>query len=217
MFNILISFLICFVTSKNLIIIGDSRIQEMAQVLLNIQHKESYYFNYEYVVTKDPVSYEGYYIDVVAVTKHTLRFLFEKYEPYNSVHDKLKNAKEGTSVLLSIGFENLNDYNNIFVFYGKLADKYPKLNFYIISQIGVPGNDSQDTNTKIRKFNEKVKERIAIVGFKNMYYKNILYDNDPTKIDNNGFVINILDYSTDSEGFFKNGYNIIFKAMVEGL
>ena len=50
-----------------------------------------------------------------------------------------------------------------------------------------------------------------------MYYKNILYDNDPTKIDNNGFVINILDYSTDSEGFFKNGYNIIFRAMVEGI
>ena len=217
MLNILISFLICFVTSKNLIIIGDSRIQEMAQVLLNIQHKESYYFNYEYVVTKDPVSYEGYYIDVVAVTKHTLRFLFEKYEPYNSVHDKLKNAKEGTSVLLSIGFGNLNDYNNIFVFYGKLADKYPNLKFYIISQIGVTGDDSQDINTRIRKFNEKVKERITIVGFKNMYYKNILYDNDPTKIENNGFVINILDYSTDSEGFFKNGYNIIFRAMVEGI
>lgn len=58
------------------------------------------------MVTQAPVSYEGYYIDVVAVTKHTLRFLFEKYEPYNSVHDKLKNAKEGTSVLLSISYEN---------------------------------------------------------------------------------------------------------------
>ena len=218
MFKILISFLICFVTSKDLIIIGDSRIEEMAEVLMNIEHKEYYYFKEcEYVVTKAPVSYGGYYIDIIAVKNNNLRDLFEKYEPYKSVHDKLKKAKEGTSVLLSIGFENLNDYNNIFVFYGKLADKYPKLNFYIISQIGVTGDEAKEINIKIKKFNEKVKERIRVVGFHNLYYKNILYDNDPTKLVNNGYVINILDYSTDSAGFFKNGYNIIFRAMVQGL
>ena len=151
MFKILISFLICFVTSKDLIIIGDSRIEEMAEVLMNIEHKEYYYFkNCEYVVTKDPLSYGGYYIDIIAVKNNNLRDLFEKYEPYKSVHDKLKKAKEGTSVLLSIGFGNLNDYNNIFVFYGKLADKYPNLKFYVISQIGVTGNDSQNINTRIR-------------------------------------------------------------------
>lgn len=67
------------------------------------------------------------------------------------------------------------------------------------------------------KFNDKIKERIRIVEFKNLYYKNILYDNDPTKLYNDGQVINILDYSTDSAGFFKNGYIKIFRAMVEGL
>jgi len=218
MLKVLISFLICFVTSKNLIIIGDSRIQEMAQVLMHVGFKEySYWRTYEYIMTENPVSYEGYYIDIIAVDKNNLRHLFEKVQPYRTVHDKLKKAKDGTSVLLSIGFENLNDYNNIFVFYGKLADKYPNLKFYIISTIGVPGDDSKAINTKIIKFNDKIKERIRIVEFKNLYYKNILYDNDPTKLYNDGQVINILDYSTDSAGFFKNGYIKIFRAMVEGL
>lgn len=62
MLKVLISFLICFVTSKNLIIIGDSRIQEMAQVLMHAGFKEySYWRTYEYIMTENPVSYEGYY------------------------------------------------------------------------------------------------------------------------------------------------------------
>lgn len=41
-------------------------------------------------------------------------------------------------------------------FYGKLADKYPNLKFYIISQIGVTGDDSLDINTRIMKRSKNV-------------------------------------------------------------
>ena len=217
MIKILISFLICFAVSKDLIIIGDARIQEMSEVLMNVGYSEySYqYFPYTFLMTENPVSYEGYNLEIIAVNQRTLNHLLGAAQPYNAVHDKLKKAKEGTSVILSIGFQNLNDYNNIFIFYGKLADKYPKLNFYVVSIIGVNNDDT--TNTNIKDFNKKVENRIEIVGFSNLHYKNILYNNNPSQIVVDNEVINIFDYSTDSAGFFKNGYIKIFKALVEGL
>jgi hypothetical protein len=220
MIKILISFLICFAVSKDLIIIGDARIQEMSEVLMNVGYSEyDYrYSTYNFLMTENPVSYEGYNLEIIAVDQNTLEHLLGVAQPYNTVHDKLKKAKEGTSVLLSIGFQNLEDYNDIFIFYGKLADKYPKLNFYVVSIIGVNDDDPKSTiNTNIKDFNKKVEKRIEIVGFTNLYYKNILYNNDPSQIVVDNEVINIFDYSTDSAGFFKNGYIKIFKALVEGL
>jgi len=131
-------------------------------------------------------------------------------------YDKLKKATAGTNVILNLGVENLNYYNDIFVFYGKLADKYRKLNFYIVSLIGL--NDGHPkTNNVVKDFNKRVEKRIKIVGFKNLHYKDILNNNDPSQIIVNNELIHIFDYSTDSVGFFRNGYIRIFKAMVEGL
>ena len=220
MLKILISILFCFVASKDLVIIGDARIQEMSEVLMNVGYADySYYYsNYRFLMTETPVSYEGYKLEIVGVSKNTLSHLLEGAQPYKTVHDKLKNAKDGTSVLLSIGFQNTDDYNDIFIFYGKLADKFPKLNFYIISVIGVNDGDPKSSiNTKIKDFNKKVESRIEIVGFQNLHYKNILNNNNPSQIVVNNEVIDIFNYSTDSAGFFKNGYIKIFKAIVEGL
>jgi hypothetical protein len=174
--------------------------------------------NDSYYSSLDEFAYEGYKLEIVGVSKNTLSHLLEGAQPYKTVHDKLKNAKDGTSVLLSIGFQNTDDYNNIFIFYGKLADKFPKLNFYIISVIGVNDGDPKSSiNTKIKDFNKKVESRIEIVGFQNLHYKNILNNNNPSQIVVNNEVIDIFNYSTDSAGFFKNGYIKIFKAIVEGL
>ena len=218
MIKILISFLICFAASKHLIMIGDGRIQEMAQVLMNVGLKEYKYgaFKYKYLVTESPISYEGYDLDIIAVNKNTIKHLFDGGQPYISVHDKLKKATPGTSVILNLGIQNLDYYNDIFVFYGKLADKYRKLNFYVVSLIGLNDGDPK-TNTVVKDFNKRVEKRIKIVGFKNLHYKDILNNNDPSQIIVNNELIHIFDYSTDSVGFFRNGYIRIFKAMVEGL
>ena len=220
MFKILISILICLAASKDLVIIGDARIQEMSEVLMNVGYTgyNYNYFPYEFLMTQSPASYEGYDLEIVGVNKETLSHLLGGAYPYTAVHEKLKNAKDGTSVILSIGFQNLYDYNDIFIFYGKLADKFPKLNFYIVSIIGVnDGDPNSATNTNIKDFNKKVEKRIEIVGFTNLHYKNILYNNNPSQIVVNNEVIDIFDYSTDSTGFFKNGYIKIFQALVEGL
>ena len=80
MIKILISFLICFAVSKDLIIIGDARIQEMSEVLMNVGYSEyDYrYSTYNFLMTENPVSYEGYYIDVVAVM-NALKKIMEHY------------------------------------------------------------------------------------------------------------------------------------------
>ena len=220
MIKILISILICFAASKDLIMVGDFRIQEMAQVLMNVEFSSYnvYGIPRQCIMTEYPVSYEGYSIEIIAVDQYHLDDVLAEKEPFNTVHNKLKKAKQGTSVILSMGFQNLNRYNDIFVFYGKLADKYPKLNFYAISLIGINDGDiNSKTNIGIKDFNKNCKNRIELVGFPNLYYKNILNNNNPSQIVVDKNVINILDYSTDNAGFFKNGYIKIFKAMVEGL
>ena len=40
----------------------------------------------------------------------------------------------------------MGSFNDIFVFYGKLADKYTKLNFYVVPLIGVDENLSNIKN-----------------------------------------------------------------------
>lgn len=220
MIKILISILICFATSKDLIMVGDFRIQEMSQVLMNVGFSDYYVYGvaWQYVNTEKPVSYEGFSIDVMGMDQNSLYHLLSLGEPYEKLHEKLKKAKEGTSVVMNIGFQNLDRYNDIFVLYGKLADKYPKLNFYVIPLIGINDGDiNSRTNTGIKDFNKNCEKRIEIVGFTNLHYKNILNNNDPSQIVVNNEVIDILDYSTDNFGFFKNGYIRIFKAMVEGL
>ena len=67
--------------------IGDGRIQEMAQVLMNVGLKEYKYgaFKYKYLVTESPISYEGYDLDIIAVNKNTIKHLFNGGQPYISV------------------------------------------------------------------------------------------------------------------------------------
>ena len=77
----------------------------MAQVLMHLEFKEyNYWRTYEYIMTENPVSYEGYYIDIIAVNKNTLSHLFEKVQPYRTVHDKLKKSFKISIIFLKILF-----------------------------------------------------------------------------------------------------------------
>lgn len=214
--KMIILILIAFSLSKDLILIGDSRIKEMANVIFEIENSyyASGYSPYHSPMTTEPISYEDYKIHVTAPEK--IDHIFEG-APNDSVHNQLKNAKPGTNVLLNLGIDNLGLLEKIIIFYGKLADKYYKLNFYIISLIGVDETKIQISNSSVKEFNAYIKNRILEVEFENLKYKNILKGEDPTQIMIDDEPIDILKYSTDGKGFYRNGLTRIFKAMVEGL
>ena len=212
----IILILIAFSLSKDLILIGDSRIKEMANVIFEIENSyyASGYLPYHSPMTTEPVSYEDYNIHVTAPEK--IDHIFTG-APNDSVHFQLKSAKPGTNVLLNLGIDNLNLLDDIIIFYGKLADKYYKLNFYIISLIGVDETKIDISNSRVKEFNAYIKNRILEVEFDNLKYKNILKGEDPTQIMIDDEPVDILKYSTDGIGFYRNGLTRIFKAMVEGL
>ena len=192
------------------------RCKEMANVIFEIENSYygSGYFSYYCPMTTEPISYEDYNIHVTAPEE--INHIFGG-TPNNSVHNQLKNAKPGTNVLLNLGIDNLGLLEQIINFYGKLADKYYKLNFYIISLIGVDETKIKISNSSVKEFNAYIKNRILEVEFENLKYKNILKGEDPTQIMIDNEPVDILKYSTDGKGFYRNGLTRIFKAMVERL
>ena len=168
-------------------------------------------------MTKEPVQYNDY--NLIIVGTGILDSLINIGEEVNNfVQQQLKSAEDGTKVLLSIGIQHQNKFNDIFVFYGKLADKYPNLKFYVLSLIGVDESLAKNIyNTGVREFNKRVETRIEVVEFPNMEYKSILNEDDPTQIIVDGEPVDIINYVSEGIGFFKTGYAKIFKAMVEWL
>ena len=222
MFKILILiFLSCSLTkdTKDLIIIGDYRVLEMATTLMGVELTtfKYLYTNYAGVMTREPVEYEDYNLKIIGTG--ILESLITVGEEVNKfVQEQLKSAEDGTNVLLSVGIQHQSKFNDIFVFYGKLADKYPKLNFYVLSLIGVDESLAKNIkNTGVKEFNKKVETRIEVVEFPNMKYKSILNEDDPTQIIVDGEPVDIINYVSEGIGFFKTGYAKIFKAMVEWL
>ncbi len=196
--------------------------EEMANVLFGVEYSHlyySYYYTYhDFISTTEPVSYGGFNIQITAVPSKYVDDLSSGNSPeYNSIHTQLRNAKDGTNVLLSLDTQNVGNFNDIFKLYGKLADKYSNLNFYAISLIGVDQTMRKILNSNVKEFNTKMETRITAVEFPNLKYKNILNENETTQIIVDGKVVDIITYSTDGLGFFKNGYIKIFNAMVEGL
>ena len=217
--KILLLLLISLSISKDLIIVGDERIKEIAYVLFDAE--DSYYTynyaNYNCPFTKgdDPTVYEDYNIRYITAEK--IEHLLNNQVITNYLHNHLRNAKPGTNVLLNLGFDNPDLLDKIIIFYGKLADKYLKLNFYYVPIIGVDQSKSTLSNEKFKEFNKLLDIRITNLEFPNLKFKNILYEDDPTKVVINGEPVDILKYSTDGTGFFRNGLTRIFNAMVEGL
>ena len=219
--KVLIFILISFSISKDLILVGDSRVREIANVLLEVEDR-AYYENirvsiqqYYSPITTDPVPYEDFNIQVT--TTQLIKHLVSGSDAVNLLHNQLKSAKPGTNVLLNIGIDDLDLLDSIIIFYGKLADKYIKLNFYVVSVIGVDETKINIENSKVIEFNKIIQNRILEVEFSNLKYKDILYNEDPTKIVLDGKPVDLFKYSTDGKGFFRTGLTKIFQAFVEGL
>ena len=208
--------LISFVASSDIILIGDNRLVDMADSLFNYEleqalcdavRRKSY--------TKEPISYEEYNIEIIGGPMSC--FSNSNSGQFQQVHDKLKNAKDGTNVFFTGGIESMGSFNDIFVFYGKLADKYTKLNFYVVPLIGVDENLSNIKNENIKEFNKEMSLKLEMLDFPNMKYKNILKEDDPTILLLEEQELDIIKYVTKGIGFFKKGYEFILKAMLEGL
>ena len=203
--------------SKDLILIGDCRIEEMSLEVIGAQ-KASFKYNGHYfsaIMTYKPISFKDYNIEITAV-KIVSNF-YEMSDATLHAYSQLKNAKEGTNVLLNLGIDNLNDFIPIASFIEKLADKYKHLNFYVVSIVGVDEKLCDIFNSDIKEFNRRMENRIELLALSNLKYKSILNEENPTKIKYNDKVVDILDYVTEETGFSKEGYEIIFNAMVEGL
>ena len=222
--KILLLILIGFIASeesKNIIIIGDSRIHEMGYTIFGLGdtkfYSSRYYTNYYAMITPEPVSYNDYNIQIAA-SQEINKLISADYPIYSEVVSLLNNAAEGTNVLFHMGFDgnSLYNFNNIVNFIGKLADKYPKLNFYFVSLIGVDESYTKITNSDIKDFNIKMENRIEIVEFDNLKYKSILNEGNPTQIILGDEVIEILNYVSEGTGFFKKGYSKILDALIEG-
>ena len=217
--KILLLLLISLAISKDLIIVGDARIKEMAYVLFEAED-EYYtvnYMNYYSPFTKGdkPTIYEDY--NIRYITADRIDHLLNNQQITNYLHNHLRNAKPGTNVLLNLGFDNPDLLDKIIIFYGKLADKYLNLNFYYLPIIGVDESKSSLSNENFKEFNKLLDIRIKNLEFPNLKYKNILYEDDPTKVAINGEPVDIFKFSTDGTGFYRNGLTRIFNAMVEGL
>ena len=214
--KILVFLLLGFVLSKDLIMIGDSRIMDMANMLFGIPLGYFYdqlVYKTEIIATESPFPYEDYEIHVTAIKD--INFILKADELANKfVHQQLSGAKEGTNVLLSLGTDNLDWRDTIFNFCGRLADKYPNLNFYLIPVIGLR---DPTINSSIIEFNTNIKNHIEVVGFDNLKFKDILKEDNPSVIMVGDQEIDITLFFSEGNLFFKNGYSKIFSAMVEGL
>ena len=175
------------------------------------------YYNYYGIMTKEPITYNDFQIHITALSDLFPLIKSNNNEAYNNVHSQLKKVKPGTNVLFSLGLNCLKDFNPIVVFIGKLADKYPQLNFYAVSLVGVNEGLCNILNADIRDFNAKMENRIKIVEFTNLKYKSILFNENPCQIMVDGKVVDILNYASEGTGFFKNGYVKLFRALVEDL
>lgn len=189
---------------------------DMANVLFGIETTQ-FRYDYKYVgtgvFTQEPIEYEDFKIQVSAA-HNTNDYTREEGYSFTHVHEILRNAKEGTNVIVHLSTFYCELFDQIFVFIGKLADKYSKLNFFVTSLIATP---YEEGTHEIIEFNNKMKLKIEIVEFSNLKYKDILYNNNPRQISLDNKAIDILNYISEGSFFFKSGYIKIFKAMIEGL
>ena len=140
--KIIILILLGFVISNDLIIIGDNFMSEIANILLEIPYTiyTENYLNYSYISTNSSKEYEGHNILFSTIYGTNYNFFLNGGHPtfLENIHKQLQNAKEGTNVLINLcGMALFFGYDKWISIFGKLADKYTKLNFYLISSIGV--------------------------------------------------------------------------------
>ena len=146
-------------------------------------------------------------------------FLKGGNDPFlENIHQQLKNAKEGTNVLINLcGKALFFGYDRWISIFGKFADKYNKLNFYLTSSIGVKAIFSDIHNGHVKEFNQNMENEIKKMELKNFKFKSILYNEDPILLDINGEAADMNNYFSSEYSLNKSGLINLFKAMTEGL
>ena len=217
----LIFVLIALVSSKNVILIGDSRTVGIAVYLFGFDYTYAapYYGTGTYIVSTSAKSYGGNSVQVACETGASYATFTNSAKAVSTgAHKLLSSAASGTIVLLWLGVNNL-DSSATFSYYQSLAQKYQNLKFYVIPVTGV-SSKSNISNTTIKTFNSNMNSKIKSAGLANLKYKTILIDEDPTKVGYGGTVyLTIDDSTTDTYGlhYFVNGYKAIYNSMVNGI
>ena len=214
--------LLGFAISNDLIIIGDNFMSEIANILFEIPYTiyTENYLNYSYISTNSSKEYEGYNVLFSTIYGINYNFFLNGSQStfLENIHKQLQNAKTGTNVLINLcGRALFFGYDKWTSIFGKLADKYTKLNFYHISSIGVKPIFSDIHNGHVKQFNQNLENEINKMELKNFKYKSILYNEDPLMLDINGEVVDMNNYFSSEYSLKKDGLIKLFKAMTQGL
>ena len=170
--------------SKDLIIIGDNTISEMANTLMGIEYLSygTLFGSIPFISTKSPIKYEGYNIHFssIFVEYHDYSLFDDKRSTYfiENLHHQLQTSTDGTNVLIYLCPKNMDE--DWVQYFGKIADKYINLNFYLISTLGVNPKLSTIQNSQVREINKDRENKIKTIEFENFYFKSILYNENPT-------------------------------------
>ena len=218
----IILILLGFAISNDLIIIGDNFMSQIANILLEIPYTiyTENYLNYSLISTNTSKEYEGYNILFSTIYGTNYNFFLNGGNPtfLENIHKQLKNAKNGTNVLIQLcGRALFFGYDKWVSIFGKLADKYTKLNFYQISSIGVPPIYSDINDGHVKEFNQNLEKEIKKMELKNFKYKTILFNEDPILLDINGEAVDMNNYFSSEYTLKKSGLIKLFKAMTQGL
>ena len=219
--KLLIFALISLVSSKNIILIGDSRTVGIAVYLFwfDYTYAAPYYGTGTYIVSTSAKSYEGHSVKVACETGASYATFTNSAKAVSTgAHKLLSSAVSGTVVLLWLGVDNL-DSAATFSYYQSLAKKYQNLKFYVIPVTGV-SSKSNISNSTIKTFNSNMNSKIKSAGLANLKYKTILIGEDPVKVGYGGTVYLTIETSTtDTYGlhYFTSGYKAIYNSMVNGI
>ena len=208
--------LISLFACKDIILIGDSRYVGMATMLMGFPYSTitAYYGTGTNVRSTSPKSYGGNSFQVTAQVSASSYTFTQGSDIYNSVHNQLRNAKSGTSVLFWLGINDPSAVSSTYNFYSSLAKSYPSLRFYAISITGVNENKTWIKNSSAQSFNSQLEAKIKKGNIGNLTYKSILSGNDVNTIVVSGKNVAIVNYMTgDGLHYTKEGYNQLWKAM----
>ena len=216
---LLISLLIIIVSSKQIILLGDSRFCGIAYNLMGFKYTKitKSYGTGSNIISSSSKNYAGHNIKVIAEVGASYNS-FSKSDLSNGVKKILGNAKSGAIVLLWLGVNNLNS-GSTFDYYKKLALQYKNLKFYAISVTGVVQSIVKSiSNDTIRKFNSNLKNKIHSSKISNLKYKSILNKGNPVEIVSNGKITKI-NSSNSRDGLHYSSvlYKAIFYAMISRL
>ena len=216
---LLISLLIIIVSSKQIILLGDSRFCGIAYNLMGFKYTKvtKSYGTGSNIISSSSKNYAGHNIKVIAEVGASYNS-FSKSDLSNGVKKILGNAKSGAIVLLWLGVNNLNS-GSTFDYYKKLALQYKNLKFYAISVTGVVQSIVKSiSNDTIRKFNSNLKNKIHSSKISNLKYKSILNKGNPIEIVSNGKITKI-NSSNSRDGLHYSSvlYKSIFYAMISRL